>query len=206
LDTLFDEITDAGVDIMRADAGTVQLLDAGDSKLHLLASRGFPEALTRHFAVVDASSNTPCGAALANGKRVIMDFDEPDAPDPDGSIRLHREAGLSSAQSTPIVNRAGETIGMFSTYWKAHHRPSERDFRFLDLLGRHAADAIDRKMSDEAMHEQLEELTRFNAVAVGRETRMIELKKEVNELRTRAGEPARYDLEFEARNAPQNDE
>ena len=43
----------------------------------------------------------------------------------------------------------------------------------------------------------VEELDRFNRAAVGRETRMIELKKEVNELSRRLGEAARYPLEFE---------
>jgi hypothetical protein len=32
---------------------------------------------------------------------------------------------------------------------------------------------------------------------VGREVRMIELKKDINELRERLGEPARYPLDFE---------
>lgn len=42
----------------------------------------------------------------------------------------------------------------------------------------------------------LEELTRFNKAAVGRETRMIELKREVNNLLARLGETPRYSLEF----------
>jgi hypothetical protein len=42
----------------------------------------------------------------------------------------------------------------------------------------------------------LEELTRFNKAAVGRENRMIELKKEINELLGRLGEPSRYSLDF----------
>jgi PAS domain S-box-containing protein len=41
-----------------------------------------------------------------------------------------------------------------------------------------------------------EELAAFNSVAVGRELRMIELKKQVNDLCARAGLPARYDVEF----------
>jgi PAS domain-containing protein len=50
-------------------------------------------------------------------------------------------------------------------------------------------DITERKQAEEALresHAQLqshaEELTRFNDTAVGRELRMIELKKEVNEL------------------------
>jgi hypothetical protein len=42
-----------------------------------------------------------------------------------------------------------------------------------------------------------EELARFNSVAVGREMRMVELKKEINELAAKAGEQPRYKVEFE---------
>ncbi|MFO0890687.1 MAG: CheR family methyltransferase [Isosphaeraceae bacterium] len=57
-------------------------------------------------------------------------------------------------------------------------------------------DTTDRRHATEALREQLAELERFNAMVVGRETRMIELKKEVNELCSRLGEPPRYNLDF----------
>ncbi|HSQ04435.1 MAG TPA: PAS domain S-box protein, partial [Burkholderiales bacterium] len=67
-----------------------------------------------------------------------------------------------------------------------------------------ARDITARKQADKALaqsHAELqlraEELARFNSVAVGRELRMIELKKEVNELCQRHGEVERYPLEFE---------
>jgi PAS domain S-box-containing protein len=65
-------------------------------------------------------------------------------------------------------------------------------------------DTTERKQAAEALaqsHDELqahaEELRRFNRAAVERELRMIELKKEINELCQRQGEPARYPLEFE---------
>jgi two-component system CheB/CheR fusion protein len=61
-------------------------------------------------------------------------------------------------------------------------------------------DLTERKRNQEALREQMDELQRFNAVAVGRETRMVELKKEVNELCARLGEGARYPLDFERQN------
>jgi hypothetical protein len=42
-----------------------------------------------------------------------------------------------------------------------------------------------------------EDLTRLNRSMVGRELRMVELKKEVNELCKQAGQPAHYRLETE---------
>ncbi len=58
-------------------------------------------------------------------------------------------------------------------------------------------DITDRKRAEEALREINEELVRFNRAAVGRELRMIELKKEVNGLCTQAGQPARYQLDFD---------
>ena len=49
-----------------------------------------------------------------------------------------------------------------------------------------------------ALRENAEDLARFNRAAVGREVRMIELKKEINELCAAAGQPPRYALDFES--------
>jgi two-component system CheB/CheR fusion protein len=58
-------------------------------------------------------------------------------------------------------------------------------------------DLTESKRTQEALREQMDELRRFNDAAVGRETRMIELKKEINELSSRLGEAPRYKLESE---------
>lgn len=58
-------------------------------------------------------------------------------------------------------------------------------------------DLTEAKHTQEALHRHMDELTRFNAAAVGRETRMIELKKEVNDLCARLNEQPRYPLDFE---------
>jgi PAS domain S-box-containing protein len=49
----------------------------------------------------------------------------------------------------------------------------------------------------EELRKANDELSRFNQAAVNRELRMIELKKEINELCAQAGLPRRYPLEFE---------
>jgi len=40
-------------------------------------------------------------------------------------------------------------------------------------------------------------LARFNRAAVGRELRMIELKREINEMCGQLGQPPRYALDFD---------
>jgi len=65
-----------------------------------------------------------------------------------------------------------------------------------DITERQQAEEALRKSHDE-LQSHAEELSRFNRSAVGREVRMIELKKEINELCRRHGEPERYPLEFE---------
>jgi PAS domain S-box-containing protein len=54
-----------------------------------------------------------------------------------------------------------------------------------------------RKRAEAETQRYMEELTHFNNAMVGRELRMIELKKEVNELCERSSQPPRYSLEFE---------
>jgi PAS domain-containing protein len=58
---------------------------------------------------------------------------------------------------------------------------------------------LERRVAERTaeLRETNDELARFNRAAVGRELRMIELKTEINELLAKAGQPARYPLDFE---------
>ena len=53
-------------------------------------------------------------------------------------------------------------------------------------------DIIGRKRAEGQLNEQLDELRRWHAVTMGREARILDLKREVNELLARAGQPPRY--------------
>jgi hypothetical protein len=65
-------------------------------------------------------------------------------------------------------------------------------------------DITERKEAQQQIMRQNEELqaangelNRFASASVGRELRMIELKKEINELYVQSGRPPRYPLVFE---------
>ena len=200
MQALYDEILAAAVNITGAAAGTLQLLDPAPHELRLLAAQGFSAGMTERFTVVPAGSSTVCGVAMATGQHAVMDFDAPGALDPKGELRAHLDAGLRSAQATPLISRAGQPIGMLTTHWREHRRLTERERRFLDLLARQAADAMERQIANEVLRRHMDELTHFNDLTIGRESRMVDLKQEVNTLLADRGEPYRYPLEFDEEN------
>jgi len=55
-----------------------------------------------------------------------------------------------------------------------------------------ARDITERKKMEEELKKKMNQLERFNRLTVGRELRMIEMKKEVNELLEKAGMEKRY--------------
>lgn len=57
-------------------------------------------------------------------------------------------------------------------------------------------DITERKQAEEKLRATNNELERFNRAMVGRELRMIALKKEVNQLCTQAGQPPPYSLDL----------
>jgi len=53
-------------------------------------------------------------------------------------------------------------------------------------------DITERKAAETQLNDQLKELRRWHTVTLDRETRIFDLKREVNELLTQAGHPSRY--------------
>jgi two-component system CheB/CheR fusion protein len=156
IQVLYDKILNIAIALSQADAGTIQQYDEEKQELVLLSAKNFSPEMTTHFACVKAKSETSCGMALAKGERAYIDFDDPDANDPNGSLKMHMDAGYLSAQSTPLISRSGRVIGMFSTHWRKHYRLTERELRFLDLLARQAADLIEQRQAEKALRESEE--------------------------------------------------
>lgn len=67
-------------------------------------------------------------------------------------------------------------------------------------------DISKRKEAEKVILRQIQELTQFNNVSVGRELRMIELKKEINALCAQSEQPARYALDFLQERIATNDQ
>ena len=57
-------------------------------------------------------------------------------------------------------------------------------------------DITERKRAEEKLAQRVEELERFHRLSVGRELRMIELKRQINELSEQLGREPPYDISF----------
>ena len=59
-----------------------------------------------------------------------------------------------------------------------------------------ATDITERKQSEERLKKSLADLQQFHAATIHRESRVIELKKEINTLSAKLGQKPPYDLSF----------
>jgi PAS domain S-box-containing protein len=162
LDRLYAKLVLVAKTLMHSDFASMQRYYphlGAKGELKLIGHYGFTEEAAKFWAWVRADSACTCGAAIVRRARVIAaDVKNSDfmAGTPDQAQLL--AAGIHAAQTTPLLARRGELVGMISTHWKTTHVPAERDLRLLDILARLAADLIERNMHDEELRRREERL------------------------------------------------
>ena len=114
--------------------GNIQLLENG--VLTTVSQRGF---------------ETPFSEGAASGTRVIVEDVATNSIYDERTRAALLAAGVRALQSTPLISRSGQMVGMFSTHYRTPHRPTERELRLLDVLSRQAADLIERKRAEAAL-------------------------------------------------------
>jgi PAS domain S-box-containing protein len=162
VESLYDKLVDAARSIMNSDYASMQQYFPHlgvRGELKLLGHRGFTPEAAKFWAWVRADSASTCGVAINRRERVIAADVENTAfmagtPD----LEAYRQAGIHAVQSTPLLSRRGELVGMISTHWEQCHEPSERDLRLFDILARLAADLIERTTQDEEARRREERL------------------------------------------------
>lgn len=151
---LYQKIVDAAAAMMQSDFASLQMLDgeAGHpGELRLLAQRGFSRKAVDFWEWVRLDSTSSCGAALRNGHRIIIDDVETcDFMAGTDDLEQYRETGMRAVQSTPLLSRAGQLLGMISTHWRAPHAPAESDLLRFDVLARQTADLLEHRQAEAA--------------------------------------------------------
>jgi len=151
LEGLLQEVVDAAVEIVGADQGTLRLLE-GDS-LRIVAHRGHPAPFLKFLESAQTVASTFREAAKSGERMVVPDVEESELFAGTESLAVLRAAGVRSVQSTPIVSRAGKTLGILSTQWGKPYSPDEHDLWRIDLLVRQAADLIEAARAERALRE-----------------------------------------------------
>ncbi|MGI8409491.1 MAG: PAS domain S-box protein [Pyrinomonadaceae bacterium] len=158
--SLYAKITDAAAAIMRAQSACLQIFDPkrGErGEFRLLSHRGFNAGTARHLDTICPSSANISGAVLDTGQSVsIPNIEASDMLAKSDDLPIFIQNGIHSVHATPLVSRAGQMLGLISTYWHQPHQPVERDLRLLDVLVRQAADLIERSQAEEALRESKE--------------------------------------------------
>jgi GAF domain-containing protein len=147
-----EKIVDVAVSLMRADYASLQMLfpERGrGGELQLVAFRGFNPQAAKFWEWVRADSKSTCGMALRDTARVVAsDIANCDFMADSEDRQVYLQAGIRACQTTPLIARAGNLVGMISTHWRSPHQPSERAFQAFDILARQAADLIERCKRD----------------------------------------------------------
>src|SRR5262249_51337578 len=139
----YEKIVDDAVAVMRSDYASMQMLfpERGTGgELLLLAFRGFNPRAAKFWKWVRADSKSTCGMALRANQRVVApNTDVCDFMADSEDKQIYLQTGILACQTTPLIARAGNVVGMISTHWSTPHQPTEEDFCRFDTLATQAA-------------------------------------------------------------------
>lgn len=134
-----------------------------------------------------------CDEVLGKSLQEILPPQSTTASPPEILATLAR--GESWSGEVVVLARDKRRIPLFTT-----NAPlCDETGRIIAIIG--VGTDISKRKEDEAIiQRQIDELTTFNKVSVGRELRMVELKQEINHLCAEIGQPPKYSVDFLADN------
>lgn len=126
----FDAMLNTAIDLLKADKGNVQLLDAAANSLRIVSHAGFNAQFLKHFETV-IPGYCACGLALKLKRRVVIDdvFTDPRfshlGP-------IFASYGYVAVQSTPLLGPEGNVFGVLSTHFAAPRHLGGAELAALD--------------------------------------------------------------------------
>lgn len=158
IQAIYEQLLNAATAIMHSEMATMQMFFPEKNELLLLAYKGFDPEVIKYWEWVKNGDQSACGTALEKSKRIIIpDIETSDFINTEEDRSAHRLAGVRAAQSTPLITRSGQIIGMITTHWKTVHEPTERELDLFDVLARQAADLLERKQREEKYLSHLQD-------------------------------------------------
>jgi len=158
IQAIYEQLLNAATAIMHSEMATMQILIPEKNELLLLAFKGFDPEIIKYWEWVKKGDQSACGTALEKSKRIIIpDIEISEFVNTEKDRAAHRLTGVRAAQSTPLITRSGQLIGMITTHWKTVHEPADRELDLFDVLARQASDLLERKLHEEKYLSQLQQ-------------------------------------------------
>lgn len=163
------EILATACEFTSTDRGCVQLMSDDGHRLEMYAWRGYSDdsLFIEHFRYEGAK--VACDMARRHQERLMIeDIENFQAL----ALSRDREVALAenirAMQSTPLITRQGEMVGVLSNQFPQPHRPTEHELRLIDLLAWTAADFVARHQVEQALREsEAKYRSLFNSIDEG---------------------------------------
>jgi signal transduction histidine kinase len=172
-----EDILRAATEITDAQMGDIQQHDPA-AGLSIAAHLGLGQEFLDYFARVGQHGDSACAHAMSSQRRMLVE-DVATSPvfadSPSQQVLL--AAGARAVQSTPLLDRSGQFLGVFSTHYRTPHHFGEEELRWIDLLARHASAALERWRADESLRRSRDNLER----QVADRTRWLTLLHELSD-------------------------
>ena len=139
-----------------AEFGDLQLPTGSD--LVIVAQRGLLMPFLEAFRRVRKDDGCACGRALLSGEPVIIRdvlLDEGYAPFRPDALT----AGYRGVQSTPLLTKGGDLLGVVSTLFAAPHEPTMIEMRALKAYCLIAAAHLQALLGDEKLDAKAEQMS-----------------------------------------------
>ena len=191
LKELTDFALEEAVRLTQSTIGYLAFLNEDESVLtmHSWSKSAMAEcAINEKPIIYPVKSTGLWGEAVRQRKAVITNDYTAANPLKKGCPQGH--VAVSRHMNAPVF--AGSRIVLVAGVGNKAEEYDQGDVEQLTLLMESMWRIIERKRAEEKLHQQLNELLRWQEVTLGREGRNRQLKAEVNELLIRMGELVRY--------------
>jgi PAS domain S-box-containing protein len=146
-------------DFTGTDRGCVQLLSDDRERLEMAVWQGYADdSPFIEFFRYEGFENG-CEVTRVQRQRLIIEetIGFPGLDRTEAGAAAYAD-GIRAAQSTPMTNRLGYTIGVISTQFREPHRPNDHELRLMDMLAWTAAEFLERYRAEEVLRESEERL------------------------------------------------
>ena len=131
---LVSEFLASVIDATAADFGNVQFFDSRSGVLRIVAQRGFDSEFLSYFDTVNVKERCACGTAMQKRSRIVVTDVAIDAIFSSDVRSVLLRANVRSIQSTPLINAAGNFVGMVSTHYACPGGPLPHMWTRVDDL------------------------------------------------------------------------